>query len=77
MAPKCTECIDGRYGPSCQQQCGKCFMGDPCDKTNGMCISGCNPGWSGATCDTGKDYFIDRIREYFSETYQIFSARIK
>ena len=38
-------CSDGSYGLNCMSPCGKCSQGDVCDKINGTCPGGCQPGF--------------------------------
>ncbi|KAK3610925.1 hypothetical protein CHS0354_031574 [Potamilus streckersoni] len=47
------ECPDGAYSESCNQTCGICYGGQPCNKSTGECLEGCNKGWSGIHCDQG------------------------
>ncbi len=47
------ECQNGFFGPTCEQEC-QCHNGDLCDKVNGMCPSGCKPGYTGDNCQQGE-----------------------
>ena len=38
-------CSDGSYGLDCMSTCGNCSQGDVCDKVNGVCPGGCQPGF--------------------------------
>lgn len=49
------ECSDDTYGLECVNQCGHCSNGDSCNHVNGSCLNGCDAGFSGDTCDTGKE----------------------
>ncbi|KAK3795276.1 hypothetical protein RRG08_055838 [Elysia crispata] len=46
-----SECQTGRYGNQCKQSCSATCGGDnSCDRINGACIQGCDPGYLGTTC---------------------------
>eukprot|EP00105_Crassostrea_gigas_P038150 XP_019922298.1 PREDICTED: protein draper [Crassostrea gigas] len=50
------ECIEGRYGSKCLQQCsGHCRDSVTCNHVTGQCDGGCDIGWTGALCDKGCD----------------------
>lgn len=49
-----TECIPGSFGPNCDQRCGVCKDNEACDYRNGACPQGCAEGWTGSTCQMGK-----------------------
>ena len=34
--------------------CGNCFGGEACNHINGLCPSGCEPGWVVGLCSDGK-----------------------
>lgn len=44
------ECRDGFYNVTCNQQCGNCNEGKPCDKINGICLNGCSPQFQPPLC---------------------------
>lgn len=49
-----SECIEGRYGSKCLQQCqGHCRDNVTCNHVTGYCDGGCDKGWTGALCDKG------------------------
>ena len=50
-------CWDGWYGENCATACGQCKDGTPCLKTTGHCISGCDIGYGGDTCNHGKSLY--------------------
>ena len=50
------DCIGGRYGTTCGEDCGHCTNNDVCDKSNGYCPSGCSAGYKGNTCQEGMIY---------------------
>ena len=50
------DCIGGRYGPTCGEDCGHCISNDVCDKSNGNCPRGCSAGYKGNTCKEGMPY---------------------
>ena len=37
--------------------CGNCASGEVCNHVNGMCPSGCDPGWVGGLCSEGKSHY--------------------
>ena len=44
----CAECNDGFYGQDCSFKCiSTCAS---CNNVNGVCDSGCLPGWKGVDC---------------------------
>ena len=47
------ECVDGRYGPTCTEDCGQCNTNDVCEKSNGNCPNDCSAGYQGTTCKEG------------------------
>lgn len=46
-----TECVAGRFGADCQQQC-ECEAGGQCDRQTGRCS--CSAGWIGERCEKGE-----------------------
>ena len=58
-------CTDDFYGPGCVQTCGECLDNDLCDKINGECPNGCQPGFQGQTCKEGKKSII--MIQFFSK----------
>ena len=48
------ECQDGTWGLECAETCGHCVTWHPCNKENGACQVGCEPGWTGVNCDMRK-----------------------
>lgn len=48
-------CVEGKYGPGCQQVC-ECYHGGSCHPATGHCS--CTPGWLGPTCrEEDGEYF--------------------
>uniref|UniRef100_A0A8D3EBW1 Multiple EGF-like-domains 6b n=1 Tax=Scophthalmus maximus TaxID=52904 RepID=A0A8D3EBW1_SCOMX len=45
------QCVAGRFGADCQQQC-ECENGGQCDRQTGRC--GCRAGWIGELCEKGE-----------------------
>lgn len=45
-----TECVNGQYGDGCENVCGQCADFSQCHHVNGVCLSGCNPGYTGKGC---------------------------
>lgn len=55
-----SECIKGRYGSKCLQQClGHCRDNITCNHVTGHCDVGCDKGWTGAVCDKGSIFFFN------------------
>ena len=50
-------CLPGSYGRNCSQECGPNCK-PSCDRFNGVCKLGCNPGWQGSYCNTSNDFYI-------------------
>lgn len=52
MGTNCTEeCDDGTYGFDCVNNCsGHCLNNSSCEKHNGQCKNGCNPGYTNLLC---------------------------
>ena len=47
-------CLSGSYGESCTKRCGiNCRR---CNNVNGLCDSGCKPGWTGIVCEQSRIY---------------------
>ncbi|XP_071080721.1 multiple epidermal growth factor-like domains protein 10 [Haliotis cracherodii] len=44
------ECPDGSHGDDCHVPCGHCSDNIPCNKTDGLCPSGCAAGWTRPHC---------------------------
>lgn len=44
-------CPVGFFGQDCAFRCNNTCKG--CNNTNGLCDSGCNPGWKGDYCNKG------------------------
>lgn len=49
-------CPHGLFGPDCADKCSDTC--DGCNRFNGSCDSGCNPGWQGYDCQDGNVYFV-------------------
>lgn len=46
------ECQLGYYGENCRNWCSvNCNVTRRCDRFTGSCNGGCQPGWTGNTCD--------------------------
>lgn len=50
------DCPRGYFGVECAGKCSNNCYG--CNHINGLCDSGCKPGWSGDYCQEGSFYFI-------------------
>lgn len=46
--------MDGYFGVNCFAKCGNCKDGELCNKTDGNCTSGCQPGWLPPLCIESK-----------------------
>ena len=42
------------YGPGCPTPCGNCNAGSACDEMDGTCLNGCEEGFEGPLCLTGR-----------------------
>ena len=49
-----TACVVGTYGNNCNNTCGNCLNVNECFHTNGTCLTGCDPGYTGDLCKTRK-----------------------
>lgn len=48
------ECPIGTYGPECvHKSSGRCLGDVACNRTTGMCDTGCDPWCTGELCETG------------------------
>ncbi|XP_033739088.1 multiple epidermal growth factor-like domains protein 10 [Pecten maximus] len=47
---ECAVCIAGYHSSWCNEDCGHC-QGDKCGKDKGHCMSGCEDGWTGDSCE--------------------------
>ena len=45
------DCDENNFGSNCEQLCNATCKG--CNKTTGVCESGCYPGWEGLFCHKG------------------------
>lgn len=50
------ECERGFYGIECSETCGHCGDVSQCSNVNGTCLSGCDAGFKGDLCKTGKEH---------------------
>lgn len=48
------ECNRGSYGFECNETCGHCRDVNKCLIGNGSCLTGCDAGFKGDVCKTGK-----------------------
>lgn len=48
-------CPRGYFGKDCAQKCNDTCIG--CNTSNGLCESGCSPGWKGDYCHKGCSVF--------------------
>ena len=48
-----TECANGLYGERCSSKCPACLNGI-CNNIDGSCPHGCDAGFTGEKCTTGK-----------------------
>ena len=51
-------CENGTYGNDCNNTCGHCTDKGSCFHTNGTCLVGCDPGYVGELCKTGKFFYV-------------------
>lgn len=51
-----TACPYGYFGHDCADKCNDSCTG--CNILNGLCDSGCHPGWKGEYCHLGKYSYI-------------------
>ena len=49
-------CETNFYGPECSMSCGNCAGGEACNHIDGICLSGCEPGWVVGLCSQGMFY---------------------
>lgn len=49
---------EGEYGVNCSKVCGACYGKEQCDYENGACPNGCEDGYKGRQCRTGKNKII-------------------
>ncbi|KAK3761434.1 hypothetical protein RRG08_051268 [Elysia crispata] len=49
----CEECPSGKYGVNCNESCSAHCAGtnNACSHINGSCVEGCDPGYTGETCN--------------------------
>jgi len=51
-----TGCPVGLYGSECTEMCSANCKTQPCEPAAGMCIGGCQPGFTGDRCTEGLYY---------------------
>jgi len=49
-------CANGTYGQNCNGMCSHCLNNQPCNRIDGRCEQGCEIGYTGVKCDTGRSY---------------------
>ena len=47
-------CDHGYFGPECKGKCGHCLDNNTCNRLDGKCPNGCESGYQGDFCKTGK-----------------------
>ena len=52
-----SECPLGTHGDRCTLDCPPNCK-DECSQQTGYCNRGCNPGYTGNTCETGKIFLL-------------------
>lgn len=52
-------CPSGFFGPDCVDICKDAC--DGCNRFNGSCDSGCNPGWQGFECQAGNEKSVHTL----------------
>lgn len=50
------ECERWLYGIECSETCGHCRDVSQCSNVNGTCLTGCDAGFKGDLCKTGKEH---------------------
>jgi hypothetical protein len=48
------ECMSGKFGQGCEENCPSNCNGDACGYINGNCAEGCKPGFQGNKCEESK-----------------------
>lgn len=48
------ECDGRKYEDGCHKDCGVCLDYTQCHHINGTCFDGCDSGYKGVLCKTGK-----------------------
>lgn len=56
-------CDRGYFGTACNKTCGHCAELEQCSSINGSCLTGCDAGFLGETCDTRKYMDIINIQQ--------------
>lgn len=46
-------CNAGSYGVNCNETCGHCRNSYECFHIDGLCMNGCEVGYSGSMCKSG------------------------
>lgn len=59
------ECDMGSYGDDCNKTCGYCRDVNKCSHINGICLSGCDAGYQGDTCNTREFLFVCLVACFF------------
>lgn len=54
------ECEDNYFGQNCRERCNETCRS--CNKTTGVCDSGCYPGWRGLYCQQGKTFSLIMLK---------------
>lgn len=56
-------CPYGFFGPDCADRCYESC--DGCNRLNGSCDYGCNPGWQGNNCQYGNEKYVHTLLNVF------------
>jgi len=64
-----TECATGYFGQQCDRACQCYDETEVCDKSSGLCESGCMAGWTASDCQTGQH--IGCSYHYETEHYSV------
>lgn len=68
-----TECVIGRWGHDCLQECGNCQNNTGCDRDTGECPTGfprCAEGYSGEACTAGTCCITTVMHVHDASIYQ-------
>lgn len=61
-------CPYGVFGQGCTAKCNSTCNG--CNDVNGLCDSGCHPGWKGDYCNGGNELSVIYLRYiYIKHTF--------
>lgn len=74
LNPFISACDKGYYGTACNETCGQCDELEQCSNINGSCLTGCNAGYLGETCETRKYIDIAHVHQTIYKNIDLYPS---